>query len=100
MYSFKKNKYLIIFIIIFILYYVNQKENTLNNKEKINTYIYELRVNHLKEPFGIDIKGNSFSFLANEDGPFRVYLLNENKIIQTKKVKLEECQSFYFKKTF
>ena len=33
--------------------------------------IYKLRINHLKEPLGIDIKDNNFSFLAKEKGPFK-----------------------------
>ena len=49
--------------------------------------IYNLRINHLKEPFGIDIKGNNFSFLANELGPFKAFILSNNKIIETREVK-------------
>ena len=58
--------------------------------------IYNLRINHLKEPFGIDIKGNNFSFLANELGPFKASILSNNKIIETREVKPEETFSFYF----
>ena len=67
-------------------------------KEKSNNHIYNLRINHLKEPFGIGIEDNNFSFLSNEKGPFRAFLLIGNKIIQTKIVKFEECHSFTFQR--
>ena len=66
-------------------------------KQKSDNVIYNLRINHSKEPFGIGVEDNSFSFLAKEKGPFRAYLLLDNKIVQTKKVKFEESQAFSFK---
>ena len=62
--------------------------------------IYKLRINHLEEPLGIDIKGNNFSFLSKEKGPFKASILLDDKIIQTKEVKLEETYSFFFKEPF
>ena len=66
-------------------------------KQKSDNDIYNLRINHSKEPFGIGVEDNSFSFLAKEKGPFRAFLLLDNKVVQTKKVKLEESQAFSFK---
>ena len=68
-----------------------------NNYKKRNSSIYNLRINHLKNPFGIDIKDNCFSFLSNEKGPFNAYLILGNKIIEKRYVELEESYSFYFK---
>ena len=58
--------------------------------------IYNLRINHLKEPLGIDIKDNIFSFLSNEKGPFKASILLNQKIIQTKEILLNESHSFTF----
>ena len=66
--------------------------------EVSNKYIYNLRINHLKEPFAIDVKNNSFSFLSNEKGPFTAYIILKNKIFDKKIVHLEDCHSFYFDK--
>ena len=60
--------------------------------------IYKLRINHLKEPLGIDIKDNNFSFLAKEKGPFKASISLDDKIIQSKEIKLEESHSFSFNK--
>ena len=95
---FKNYKTIIILFSAFVLYYLTRKESIIKSKEKSDSFIYNLRVNHLKEPLGIDIKGNSFSFLSNEEGPFKAYLLLDNDIVQSKKVKLEESNSFSFKK--
>mgnify|MGYP002624505299 CR=1 FL=1 len=62
--------------------------------------IYNLRVNHLKNPLGIDIRDNIFSFLSTEKGPFRATLLLGNEIIDTKEVLLNQSHSFYFKEPF
>ena len=43
-----------------------------------------------------DFKKNSFSFLANEEGPFNAYILLDDEIVQSKTVKLEESVSFTF----
>jgi len=80
------------------LYFLFKKKLKLNLKEKSDSSIFNLRINHLKEPFGIGIEENNFSFLAKEKGPFRAFILLKDKIVQTRKVKLEECYSFSFKK--
>ena len=59
-----------------------------------------LKVNHLKNPLGIDITGNIFSFLTNEKGPFKASLFSEDKLIQTRDVSLEESNSFSFEDPF
>ena len=64
----------------------------------LNSYIYNLRINHLKEPFGIDIEDNNFSFMGKGKGPFRAFIVLNNKIIQEKKIKLNESHSFHFEK--
>ena len=64
------------------------------------SYINNLKVNHLKNPLGIDITGNIFSFLTNEQGPFKASLFSEDKLIQTRDVSLEESNSFSFKDPF
>ena len=61
------------------------------------SYINNLKVNHLKNPLGIDIKGNCFSFLTNEKGPFKASLFSQDKLIQSREVKLEESNAFSFK---
>ena len=98
MYLFKKYKFFSILLLIYILYDYFQFQRKLNEKPISKKNIYNLRIIHLRNPFGIDIKGNSFSFLSNEKGPFRAYLLLKDKIVQSKKVKLNEKHSFYFKK--
>ena len=94
MFLFKKYKIVIILFFIFVSNYLFKTQ--IIKKEKSNKYIHNLRINHLKEPLGIDIKGNSFTFLSNEQGPFKVSLLLKNKVVQTKKVTLQESHSFYF----
>ena len=64
------------------------------------SYINNLKVNHLKAPLGIDISGNSFSFLTNEKGPFKASLYSNEKLIQSRDVSLEEKNSFSFKDPF
>ena len=61
------------------------------------SYINKLKVNHLKNPLGIDIKGNIFSFLTNEKGPFKASLFSQDKLVQSREVKLEESKAFSFK---
>ena len=61
-------------------------------------YINNVKVNHLKAPLGIDIIGNSFSFLTDEKGPFKASLISNDKIIQSREVTLEESNSFFFEK--
>ena len=68
-------------------------------KEEDSTLpIYNLRINYLKEPFGIDIKNNVFSFLSNEKGPFKASIILDNEIVQTKDILLNESHSFTFEK--
>ena len=62
------------------------------------SYINNVKVNHLKTPLGIDIIGNSFSFLTNEKGPFKASLISNDKVIQSREVTLEESNSFFFDK--
>ena len=64
------------------------------------SYINNLKVNHLKNPLGIDITGNIFSFLTNEQGPFKASLFSEDKLIQARDVSLEESNSFSFEDPF
>ena len=61
-------------------------------------YFFVGLINHLKNPFSINVEGNNFSFLSNEKGPFIAYILLGNKIYDSKKVNLEESHSFYFNK--
>ena len=61
------------------------------------SYINNVKVNHLKTALGIDITGNSFSFLTNEKGPFKATLSSNNKEVQTREVTLEESNAFSFK---
>ena len=61
------------------------------------SYINSLKVNHLKNPIGIDPKGNTFSFLTNEKGPFKASLFSQDKLVQSREVKLEESNAFSFK---
>ena len=69
---------------------------TISNQIETNSAIYNLKVNHLKEPFGIDIKNNIFSFLSDEKGPFKAYLFLGNKKVEEKQVFLNESHSFTF----
>ena len=93
-----------IILIICIYYLLNFKikfyeKFDSNIFQKSDSNIFDLRINHLKEPFGIGIEENNFSFLTNEKGPFKAFiLLDDNQIIQSKMVKLEECHSFSFRK--
>ena len=96
--TFKYYKIIIIFIFYFILYFLIQIKIFKKSKPISSAYIYNLKINHLKEAFGIDIIGNTFSFLSNEKGPFKTYILLDNKIIQSKIINLDDCISFTFKK--
>ena len=88
-------KYIIYLLLAFFIYKIlKRSKNT-----KRNSAIYNLRINNLENPFGIDIKDNSFSFLSTENGPFIALLMLEDKIIETRNVLLEECHSFSFEKS-
>ena len=79
-----------IFLLFLLISLTKMKE------EDSSLPIYNLRINYLKEPFGIDIKNNVFSFLSNEKGPFKASILLDNEIIQTKDISLNESHSFTF----
>ena len=91
---FKKYSKFIILIVIILISFHNKK----NKNEKGKLSIYNLRINHIENPFGIDIKENSFSFLSSEKGPFKAYIILNNKIIDSKNVKLNQSHSFHFRK--
>ena len=101
-YQFFKLSFIVFLCLIFYfssyqkrkLYYKEESDD----KEEKTPYINNLRINHLKEPFGIDIKNNSFSFLSNVKGPFKASIQLNNKIIESKKVILNDSHSFYFTK--
>ena len=97
MLSLAANKSFLIIFISFFIYNILYNINPLI-KAKSDLHIYDLKINHLSNPLGIDIYNNSFSFLSDSKGPFRVSLisLKNNKTIQSKKVSLENCHSFYF----
>ena len=84
-----------IYVLVTLIFLVKYKPKI---KEAINPNIYNLRINHLKSPFGIGVEDNNFSFLSNEEGPFGVYLLANNKIVSYKSVQLKDCHSFTFEK--
>ena len=99
MFSLTVNKFYFSILLSFCLY------NLLYNlkpliKAKSDLHIYDLKINHLSCPLGIDITQNSFSFLSDKTGPFKVSLISKktNQTIQSKKIFLENCNSFYFKK--
>ena len=83
--------------VFFILIYIAKYKPKI--KEAINPNIYNLRINHLKDPFGIGVEDNNFSFLSNEEGPFEAFLLVNNKIVSYKTVQLKDCHSFTFRQS-
>ena len=85
-----------IYVFFILIYLLNYKPKI---KEEINPNIYNLRINHLKAPFGIGVENNNFSFLSNEKGPFKAFLLVNNKIVSYKTVLLKDCHSFTFKQS-
>ena len=87
------NKIYQIFISLITIHFINSILNA-------DSSIYNLRINHLKKPLGIDVKGNLFSFLTDEKGPFKASLLLDNKIIDTKEITLNQTHSFFFKEPF
>ena len=91
-------KILSIFIFVLIYNYINFEEIRIIKKKKSDLNIYNLRINHLKNPLGIDIKDNCFSFLSDEEGPFRASIILNNRIIESKIVTLENNHCFYFNK--
>ena len=89
--------FIISLIKIFVIYYFlcfSKKSNEL--KPLSNEFIYDLKINHQKNPFAIGIEENNFSFLSKEEGPFKAYLYVGNKLIQSKIVNLSESHSFTF----
>ena len=90
-----------IFTIIkfFIIYYFIHLSSLKNELKPLSTkYIYDLKINHQKNPFAIGIEDNNFSFLSKEKGPFKASLYIGNKLIQTKHINLSESHSFTFSK--
>ena len=90
-----------IFTIIkfFIIYYFIHLSSLKNELKPLSTkYIYDLKINHQKNPFAICIEDNNFSFLSKEKGPFKASLYIGNKLIQTKHINLSESHSFTFSK--
>ena len=69
-------------------------------KGESNLTIYNLRINHFKKPFGMDVKGNVFSFLSDEKGPFKASLLLDGKVVESKEVSLNQSYSFSFNEPF
>ena len=91
--------FIISLIKIFVIYYFlcfSKKNNEL--KPLSYEFIYDLKINHQKNPFAIGIEENNFSFLSKEDGPFKAYLFVGNKLVQSKSVNLSESYSFTFSK--
>ena len=58
--------------------------------------IYDLRINHIANPFSINIIENNFSFKTDEEGPFNVSIILDDQIIESKEITLSECHSFAF----
>ena len=84
---------------LFLLFYLFHLSKLVNDLKPIsNLYIYDLRINHQKNPFAIGIEENNFSFLAKEKGPFKAFLYIGNKLEQTINVNLKESHSFTFSK--
>ena len=82
---------------IFLIFYLFHLSKLVNDLKPLSdVYIYDLKINHQKNPFAIDIDGNNFSFLSKEKGPFKAFLYIDNKIVQSRHVHLEECHSFTF----
>ena len=56
--------------------------------------IYQLKVNHLSNPFGITPNDICYSFLADEEGPFTITIESQGEIITTKVIQLCDCIAF------
>ena len=99
MFSLTANKAFLVLFLSFLVYYILFKIKSLT-KAKSDLHIYDLKINHLSNPLGIDIYNNSFSFLSDNEGPFKASLisLKNNKTVQCQKVLLKNCHSFYFSK--
>ena len=79
---------------LFYLYHLSKI--VLKLKPLSDSYIYDLRINHKKNPLIVGTEDNNFSFLAKERGPFKAFLFLEDKINQMKYVTFEESHSFSF----
>ena len=79
---------------LFYLYHLSKI--VLKLKPLSDSYIYDLRINHKKNPLMVGTEDNNFSFLAKERGPFKAFLFLEDKINQMKYVTFEESHSFSF----
>ena len=82
--------------LIFYLFHLSRLVNDL--KPLSDSFIYDLRINHQKNPFEIGIEDNNFSFLAKEKGPFKALLYIGDRVVQAKHVELSESHSFTFSK--
>ena len=79
---------------LFYLYHLSKI--VLKLKPLSDSYIYDLRINHKKNPLIVGTEDNNFSFLAKEKGPFKAFLFLEDKINQMKYLTFEESHSFSF----
>ena len=70
MFSLTANKSFFIIFISYLAYNINNNINPII-KAKSDLHIYDLKINHLSNPFGIDINHNSFSFNSDQKGPFK-----------------------------
>ena len=82
--------------LIFYLFHLSRLVNDL--KPLSDSFIYDLRINHQKNPFAIGIEDNNFSFLSKEKGPFKALLYIGDRVVQAKHVELSESHSFTFSK--
>ena len=75
-----------IFCLLICFYLVSSKLSLIDS----------LKINHLKNPLGIDITDNNFSFKADGDGPFKARILLDDTIIEEKEISVENTHSFTF----
>ena len=84
---------------IFLLFYLFHVSKFVKELKPLSdSFIYDLRINHINHPFALGIEENNFSFLAKEKGPFKAFLYIGNNLEQIKHVKLQESHSFTFPK--
>ena len=84
---------------LFLKFYLFHLSRLVNDLKPLSdSFIYDLRINHQKNPFAIGIEDNNFSFLAKEKGPFKALLYIGDRVVQAKHVELSESHSFTFSK--
>ena len=85
---------------LFLIFYLFHLSKLVYELKPISdSDIYDLRINHIKNPFAIGISDNNFSFKAKEPGPFHAFISTEDyKIIQGRHITLENIHSFTFPK--